>query len=107
MNREMTEGERELDLLAGDLIAENKQLRERVMALELALNEWWNKTEWVQETAAPMELGRHRADVLKARIEQLESEKRDLYRDLANRLDAIGHKSEIAMLISDWIRRQS
>lgn len=33
---------------------------------------WQEKTEWVQETAQPGELGMHRADVLKARIEKLE-----------------------------------
>jgi hypothetical protein len=36
-----------------------------------ALDEWHNKTEWVQETAQPPELGMHRADVLKQRIEHL------------------------------------
>lgn len=33
---------------------------------------WQEKTEWVQKTAQPGELGMHRADVLKARIEKLE-----------------------------------
>jgi hypothetical protein len=39
--------------------------------LNKALDEWHNKTEWVQETAQPLELGMHRADVLKQRIERL------------------------------------
>ena len=34
-----------------------------------ALEVWLDKTEWVQETVKPHELGMHRADVLKQRIE--------------------------------------
>jgi hypothetical protein len=33
-----------------------------------ALEAWLDKTEWVQETVKPHELGMHRADVLKQRI---------------------------------------
>lgn len=36
---------------------------------KVALDEWTEKTEWVQETAQVHELGRHRADVLRSRIE--------------------------------------
>jgi hypothetical protein len=39
--------------------------------LNSALHEWHNKTDWVQETAQPMELGMHKADVLKQRIDNL------------------------------------
>jgi hypothetical protein len=35
-----------------------------------ALEAWLDKTEWVQETVKPHELGMHRADVLKQRIEK-------------------------------------
>ncbi len=35
-----------------------------------ALEVWLDKTEWVQETVKPHELGMHRADVLKQRIEE-------------------------------------
>ena len=35
---------------------------------------WQEKTEWVQETAKPKELDMHRADVLRKRIEDLETE---------------------------------
>jgi hypothetical protein len=38
---------------------------------ELVLKQWLEKTEWVQETAQGGELGMHRADVLKKRIETL------------------------------------
>lgn len=41
---------------------------------ELAHIDWIEKTEWVQQTARPCELGLHRADVLKHRIERLEAE---------------------------------
>ncbi len=36
-----------------------------------ALQQWYHKTDWVQETCTPRELGMHRADVLKARIDDL------------------------------------
>lgn len=36
-----------------------------------ALNEWLDKTDWVQKTAHPTELGLHRADVIKARYDAL------------------------------------
>jgi hypothetical protein len=39
--------------------------------LREALDAWHEKTDWVQETAQPMELGMHKADVLKQRIERL------------------------------------
>jgi hypothetical protein len=35
-----------------------------------ALEVWLDKTKWVQETVKPNELGMHRADVLKQRIEE-------------------------------------
>jgi hypothetical protein len=35
-----------------------------------ALEVWLDKTEWVQETVKPHELGMHRADVLKQRVEE-------------------------------------
>ena len=36
--------------------------------------EWSEKTDWVQETAKSKELGMHRADILRKRIEDLERE---------------------------------
>lgn len=38
---------------------------------ELAYKEWLDKTEWVQETSEARELGMHRVDVLKRRIDRL------------------------------------
>jgi hypothetical protein len=43
-----------------------------------AYEEWSNKTDWVQETATPRELGKHRADVLKDRITRLKTRCDDL-----------------------------
>lgn len=37
-----------------------------------AVDEWLQKTEWVQNTSRPQELGKHRADVLRERIEALQ-----------------------------------
>lgn len=39
-----------------------------------AWEEWQKKTEWVQKTCQPKELGLHRADVLKMRIGNLQAE---------------------------------
>lgn len=38
-----------------------------------ALDEWFEKTEWVQESAVPKELGLHRADVIKQRFDKFNS----------------------------------
>jgi len=46
-------------------------LRAEVERLNSALDEWHGKTDWVQTTAQPMELGMHRADVLKQRIDAM------------------------------------
>ena len=42
-----------------------------------AHNEWLDKTEWVQETAHFSELGMHRAEVIRKRMEQADA--RDKY----------------------------
>ena len=42
--------------------------------LALTVREWLEKTEWVQQTCIPAELGMHRADVLRARIDSLSGE---------------------------------
>jgi hypothetical protein len=48
-------------------------LNDKVTQTLAALKEWSDKTDWVQETAQPLELGMHRADVLKQRIERLKA----------------------------------
>ena len=64
--------------LAGGKIGEFI-IEQQVAILELeeyrkSWYEWSEKTDWVQETAKPKELGMHRADILRKRIEDLEKE---------------------------------
>lgn len=40
--------------------------------------EYHNKTEWVQETGTAKEWGKHRADILRERIEALQEENAEL-----------------------------
>jgi hypothetical protein len=54
------------------------EVNERLRRFELANNLWHEKTDWVQETVRPLELGRHRADVLKQRIERLQEQRDEL-----------------------------
>lgn len=76
--------------------AERDRLRGTV---EAAYNEWHDKTEWVQKTAKAHELGKHRADVLKDRIDQLRAE-----------VEALRNASQLAASdlckASDWICRE-
>lgn len=58
--------------------AELRRLDARVKSLEFSFNEWHDKTDWVQDTAQALELGMHRADVLRARIESLDAENKAL-----------------------------
>jgi hypothetical protein len=51
------------------LTAIKEALAESEPNYKKALEVWLDKTEWVQETVKPHELGMHRADVLKQRIE--------------------------------------
>jgi hypothetical protein len=56
-------------LLCQDAAAELRRLNQH----ELANNVWHEKTGWVQNTAQSHELGMHRADVMRQRIERLEA----------------------------------
>lgn len=51
---------------------------------------WLEKTEWVQKTAKPKELGMHRADVLKKRIDDLTA----LNAELVERLQRLCDETE-------------
>lgn len=53
--------------------AEVRRLYYNCESYSAALDEWWDKTEWVQSTTASGELGLHRADVLQYRIFLLEN----------------------------------
>lgn len=50
---------------------------ETIGNLSRALDQWLAKTEWVQATSQAHELGMHRADVLRQRIDRLEAEHPD------------------------------
>jgi len=57
-----------------ELIRSHAALRAEVESLrhtKEAFDEWLAKTDWVQKSAAVNELGTHRADVLRDRIEAL------------------------------------
>lgn len=63
---------------------ELRRLHARVQDLErerdnykLACDEWQDKTDWVQQTALPGELGKHRADVLRDRINRAVAAERE------------------------------
>lgn len=70
---------------AGDIAHGAAELLRRLDAedkrLNIALDEWMEKTDWVQQTIRPRELGMHRADVLRARIEALDAENKALRAD--------------------------
>lgn len=70
-------------LIPGDPLA--AELR-RLHIVEQEFQQWINKTEWVQKSAQSHELGMHRADVMKLRIDQLLDENKQLRADL----EAIG-----------------
>lgn len=63
-------GEKTVEEVALELLAENNRLGQ----IEYAFSEWIEKTDWVQSTVQASELGRHRADVLRTRIDQLKAE---------------------------------
>lgn len=56
-----------------DAIHELRRLAAENADLRIALNEWLEKTDWVQETIQARELGLHRADVMRQRIDSLQS----------------------------------
>ncbi|WP_025804615.1 hypothetical protein [Pseudomonas chlororaphis] len=63
------------------LIAEN----ERLSQFEQANTNWLEKTEWVQKTCHWSELGKHRADVLRERIEQFQAGFKNFHCSLCKR----------------------
>lgn len=58
----------------GKFIIEQQKAILELEQYRKAWYEWSEKTDWVQETAKPKELGMHRADILRQRIEELEKE---------------------------------
>ena len=74
--------------LADELEAGNCSLRtvmhpaaaelRRLHQTDLSNKEWLEKTEWVQASIQPGELGRHRADTIKQRFDRLLAENKQL-----------------------------
>ena len=60
-----------LSPLERDAAAELRRLHQHELSNEV----WHTKTEWVQETMQPRELGMHRADALRERIEKLHAQR--------------------------------
>ena len=58
----------------GEFILEQQKALLELEKYQEAWGEWSEKTDWIQETATAKELGMHRADVLRKRIEDLEKE---------------------------------
>ena len=58
----------------GEFILEQQKTILELEQHQKTCYEWLEKTDWVQETVKPKELGMHRADILRKRIEDLEKE---------------------------------
>ncbi|HZF98296.1 MAG TPA: hypothetical protein VEY92_08650 [Pseudoxanthomonas sp.] len=85
----------ELDALLAKYSAEDAAHAEAMAAKDAEIEKWRTaymeydeRTRWVQDTARPKELGKHRADVLRLRIEQAEARAASAEQDAA-RLDAL------------------
>ena len=59
---------------ARKIAAELRRLHQQ----ELALIEWLDKTEWVQAAAQACELGQHRADVIRQRLDLVTGQRDEL-----------------------------
>jgi hypothetical protein len=61
-----------------DFVQEAIAELQRLQLHELANQVWMDKTDWAQDTLQPGELGMHRADGLKQRIENLQASNTEL-----------------------------
>jgi hypothetical protein len=62
---------------------------------------WEEKTAWVQDTALPRELGMHRADVLKDRIDRLKRAKAELLESLKDALFHVANQGDVG--VDQWL----
>lgn len=77
-----------------ELRAQVEALTAELVRKEADLIEWFDKTDWVNKTAKPSEVGKHRADVLRERVQALT-------KDLADVNDsAAWHKRRTSLLQS-------
>lgn len=60
----------------------------RLNEIEVANQVWSEKTQWLEATAQPHELGMHRADVMKQRIDSLEAQRDELLEALKGIIQA-------------------
>ena len=58
----------------GEFILEQQKALLELEKYRESWYEWSEKTDWIQETGTAKELGMHRADVMRKRIEDLEKE---------------------------------
>ena len=58
----------------GEFILEQQKALLELEKYRESWYEWSEKTDWIQETGTAKELGTHRADVMRKRIEDLEKE---------------------------------
>jgi hypothetical protein len=91
-------GEKTVEEVALELLAENNRLGQ----IEYAFSEWIEKTDWVQSTVQASELGRHRADVLRTRIDQFKAENEALRKD-AERYRWLQHGHSGYIEVVEWI----
>lgn len=83
-----------------ELEREAALMRARMERLEAANQAWSDKTDWVQKTSQWYELGMHRADVLRTRIEHLEAERTTLVEAICKRISqACGPRSSVEMAV--------
>lgn len=87
--------------LAQDRIQEMQSRIKALEQFESAYKEWSDKTEWVQQTAKPKELGKHRADVLRERIEALEKDAARLNFLQTTQEDGEGLRYEVNCFVVD------
>ena len=66
----------------------------RLHSHEVANEVWQVKTQWVQDTAKPEELGMHRADVMRQRLERITAQRDALLEALKLARSIIGHPDD-------------
>ena len=94
-------GKQTLEEVALELLVESGRLEQ----IEHAFSEWLEKTEWVQKTVHFSELGMHRADVLRKRIDLLKAENESL-RLRCDRLDADKQAMTETHVLYTWLRKK-
>ena len=77
---------------------------EALRLAELANEIWQVKTQWVQDTAKPDELGMHRADVMRQRLEQAKVQ-RDALLEALRTLLSYAFTLEMRLLDADGEHR--